>query len=69
MHWWLQRLSFTCLASDSPMMAPIAQYQASFLELALAFYLDTGEFRTDLLQTLRGIQDALERISDHLQTN
>tara|TARA_R100000655_G_scaffold105461_1_gene153728 strand:+ start:51 stop:257 length:207 start_codon:yes stop_codon:yes gene_type:complete len=34
-----------------------------------AFYLDTGEFRTDLLQTLRGIQDALERISDHLQTN
>ena len=34
-----------------------------------AFYLDTGEFRTDLLQTLRGIEDALERISDHLQEN
>lgn len=34
-----------------------------------AFYLDTGEFRTDLLQTLRGIEDALERISDNLQNS
>ena len=29
-------------------------------------YLDTGEFRADLLQVLRGIEAALDRISDNL---
>ncbi len=28
------------------------------------FYLDAGEFRADLLHVLRGIESALERISD-----
>ena len=32
-------------------------------------YQHDSHFRTDLIESLQGIQDALERISDHLQEN
>ena len=59
-----------------PTEAEMAKAKKAYIKEALqthsnesVFYLDTGEFRNDLIHVLRGIESALDRISDHLQEN